>query len=156
MPEGEILDSINQKWLENIYSQLESMQEMERLAREGCNSLMEYLQVPPSMIGIMLPEIQYKNLRFFTLELSMLLNNLRPILKDKYAEYKNNVDMVITQIDKRNLFLKEIKIHGQVNSIQVLPFFNKTLYLLINMKSQVIGDIGNVLFLGQEDNKKSW
>jgi hypothetical protein len=129
---------------------------MERLAREGCNSLTEYLQVPPEMVGLILPTIQYKNLRFITLELSMLVNNLSPILKDKTEHYKVKIQKISSQIDKRNLFLRDVKIHGQINFIEVLPFFSMTLSLLIGIKSDIIKDIGGILYLGQEENKKTW
>ena len=101
--ENENFDSsnINFKWLENIYEQLKDIQEMERLSKEGCRSLIEYINVPNEVKGLLLPEIQYKNLRFAVLELNILIDNLKPILKDKTDKYKLDITTVLNTIDKR-------------------------------------------------------
>ena len=148
--------NINFKWLENILAQLISLQEMERLTREGCVSLIEYLQVPIEYQKILLPEVQYKNLKFMSREIDMLISNLRPILKGKADEYAEKIAPVMRNINNRPLFLKEVKHNGAVVQINTLDFFKFTADYVIQVKSQIINDIGHILYLPNEDKKKSW
>ena len=69
--------NIHLEWLENIYKELKLIQDMERTAREGCCNLMEYMQIPFDSQRIILPDARYKNLRFFAMELDILINNLK-------------------------------------------------------------------------------
>lgn len=149
--------NINSKWLENIYEQLQTIQNMERLAREGCNSIMEYMQVPFNMRQVILADVEYKNLRLMALEMDILISNLAPILKEKADKYNERMAKLLQNIDYRNLFLKEIKKDGQVVMIEPLPFlFSSTTYLT-TIKSELIKDIGHLLYIPEEDNnKKKW
>ena len=79
--------NINLRWLSNIYDQIINIEAMERLCREGCTTITDYIMVPMSEKGIILPDAQYKTLRFLVLELDLLINNLSPILNEKTDVY---------------------------------------------------------------------
>lgn len=149
--------NINTKWLENIYEQLQTIQNMERLAREGCNSIVEYMQIPFNMRQVILPDVEYKNLRFMILEMDILICNLAPILKDKTQEYVTMLGKIMDKIDSRQLFLKEIKKDNQVVMIEPLPFMQASVNYLTSIKSKLIQDIGHLLYIPEQDNnKKKW
>ena len=149
--------NINTRWLENIYEQLRTIQSMERLAREGCNSIMEYLQIPFQSREIILADVEYKNLRFMALEMDILISNLAPVLDKKTEDYNKRVDSVMNNLDRRNLFLKEVKKDNKVVMIQTLPFLYQSINYLSAIKSDLIKDIGHLLYIPEQDNnKKKW
>lgn len=147
--------NINEAWLKNIFEQLKATQTMERLANEGCNELMEYMQIPFDMRKVILPDVQYKNIKFLALELKLLINNLTPILNGKEDSFRKMLKPILENIDKRNLFLKEKSHNGQLIYIEVLPLLMSTLRLLGEIKSGIIKDIAPILYI-KEDEKKKW
>lgn len=149
--------NINTRWLENIYEQLRTIQNMERLAREGCNSIMEYMEIPFNIRPMILVDVEYKNLRFMALEMDILIGNLAPILKEKTEIYNNKLNILMINLDNRSLFLKEIKKDNRVVMIEPLPFLYSSTAYLSNIKTSLIKDIGHLLYIEQQDNqKKKW
>lgn len=148
--------NIHSKWLENIYNQLMKIQEMELLALEGCSSLAEYLEIPLEMVNVILPEIQYKNLKFLVHELNSLIDNLSPILKDDVKNYRKKLESIINNIDIRHLFFKDIRDQGQIIEIRILPFFKKTLNFILLIKSDLIRHKKVMPILYYEEETKKW
>jgi hypothetical protein len=149
--------NINSKWLENIYEQLQTIQNMERLAREGCNSIMEYMQIQPQTRQMILADVEYKNLRFMALEMDILIGNLAPVLEDKTEKYNLKLNHLLQNIDTRHLFLKEIKKDNQVVHVEALQFMYDSIGYLSNIKTSLIKDIGHLLYIKEQDNnKKKW
>ena len=149
--------NIHTKWLENIFEELKNIQSMERLAREGCNSLIEYFQIPFQSQAIIIPDLQYKNIRFFVLEMQTLISNLAPVIKDKEEFYKNKLKPIAEVVNKRELFLKEIRMNNQNVMLQVLPYMNKIIDMLSLIKSLIIKDIGHILYMTEDkEQKKKW
>ena len=154
--------NIHLDWLNNIYSQLKMIQDFERIAREGCRNLMEYLQIPIEYQRVVMPEAQYKNIRFFAMELDILISNLSSSFDEdkdekgtKVRQFKKRLEPILRSIDNRNLFLRERKVNNQMVSIEVLPFLNTTVKFLISIKSDIILSIGHILFL-PEGAKNKW
>jgi hypothetical protein len=130
---------------------------MERLAREGCNSIMEYMDIPFNIRPMILVDVEYKNLRFMALEMDILIGNLAPILKEKTEKYNEKLNLLLMNLDNRSLFLKEIKKDNRVVMIEALPFLYSSVAYLSNIKISLIKDIGNLLYIAeQDDNKKKW
>lgn len=146
--------NINFKWLDNIFEQLKNIQDMERLAKEGCNSLFEYMQVPYETKNLMLADIQYKNLKFLLLELDILVDNISPIIKEKTKDYKDKLKSIKEVIDKSELFLKAFKVNNETVNVKILPLFYTTLNYLNEIKSSVLIDIGFLLYIKDEEKKK--
>lgn len=150
--------NINLRWLTNIYEQIINIEQMERMCREGCSSLIDYLQIPPDQRGLVLPDAQYKTLRFLVLEMDLLINNLAPILAEKTELYKKRIEKVLEIVDNRTMFLKPIYSSEKVLSyFQVLDLLPKTISYLSSVVSDLIKDIGSLLFIAQdEQGKKKW
>ncbi len=145
--------NINLEWLNNIYSQLKIIQDIERISREGCRNLMEYLQVPLDSQRLIMADAQYKNMRFFAIELDILIKNLAPVIKDHVEKYNEQLGKIITNINRRDLFLEERRINNKVVEIYTLPFFDVTINYLVSIKSEIIKDIAHILYLN-DDGKK--
>lgn len=146
--------NIHLKWLENIYNQIKILQDFERLAREGCRDLMEHLQIPLNMQRIILPEAQYKNLRFMILEMDILISNLSPVLKDKTEDYRKRLKPLLDSINNRKIFLKDIKQNNQIVYTNILPFLYTTVSYISSIKQDLIKDISSLLYLPEEKNKQ--
>jgi hypothetical protein len=130
---------------------------MERLAREGCNNIMEYMQIPFELRNVVLPDVEYKNLRFIVLEMDILITNLTPVLKEKAEGYKNSLAPLLTNLDDRNLFLKEIRKDKKVIMIETLPLMTSSIMYISEIKSKLIQDIGHLLYIPEEnETKKKW
>jgi hypothetical protein len=138
--------NINGLWLQNIYENLKKLEENMRLAREGCNSVLEYLQlynIPRSSLN----DIRYKNLRLIITELSLLVTDLLPVIK-KSDEYYESIKQLDQLIDNKNLFIKETSnLDGELKSSIVTPFFKATLDQADNIRRKIIIDIGNILYM---------
>lgn len=149
--------NINLEWLNNIYSELKTIQDIERISREGCRNLMEYLQIPIDSQKIVMADAQYKNMRFFALELDLLITNLAPVIKDKVEKYDKQLKPILKNINNRSLFIDETTINNKVVEIYTLPFFNYTIDFLVSIKSEIIKDIAHILYLAEDDkDKKRW
>ena len=148
--------NIHLEWLKNIYHQITTIQDFERIAREGCRDLMEYLQIPINMQRIVMPEAQYKNLRFMALEIDMLISNCSAVLKTKTKEYRDRLSPILKNINRRDIFLRDIKNNNQLMHIEVLSFLTRTIDYLIEIKRDLIQDISPVLFLPEDKKEKGW
>lgn len=148
--------NVHLSWLEFIFEKLKNIDGMIKLAREGSDSLMDYLEVPYEMRQVLLPDSQYKNLRFLVLEMDTLITNLSPMLKDKTDKYKKNIKIITDVMDKRELFLRDIKKNNKIEAIQILPLFNQTLNLILNMHLEIIKEkeVSSILYMSDDTNKK--
>jgi len=155
MEEGIETTNINLKWLENIYNQITILQDLERMSREGCKTLIEYLQIPLEMQQIIIPEAQYKNMRFMALEIDILISNLTPIIGEGSKHYAKLLQKIIINIDNRNLFIKTIK-KNNINHLEITPFLTQTVSYLVSIKSNVIKNISSILFIKDDKDKKKW
>ena len=114
----ELEQNISTLWLTNIFNNLKALENIERLAREGCSSITDYIQIPPAHQNIILVEAQYKNLRFFVFELEILLTNLtqknfKLTNEGDYEKYRKYLLKICVQG-------AELKISRQQNSLQIL------------------------------------
>lgn len=73
--------NITDKWLDNIFEILMRLEGFERLAKEGCVSVLDYVQNPS--IQIDMAQIQKKNYDLFIAEFIVLLNNARHLIDAK-------------------------------------------------------------------------
>lgn len=144
--------NINLEWLNNIYSELKIIQDIERTARDGCRNLMEYLQIPIDMRKIVMADSQYKNMRFLALELDLLISNLAPVIKDKVEKYDTQLKPILNNINNRSLFIDEMRINNRVVEIYTLPFFDYTIDFLVSIKKEIIKDIAHILYLPGDDD----
>jgi len=118
---------------------------------------MEYMQIPFNIQRISMADAQYKNLRFFALELDILITNLAPVINENVDKYKTQFKSISKNINNRSLFVEERHVNNKLVEIYTLPFFNTTLDYLILIKAEIIKDIGHILYLPTEEKgKKKW
>lgn len=147
--------NINRLWLNNIYENIKNLETMVRLAREGCLSLAEYMQIPFEQRAIILPDVQYKNMRMISNEMNLLLTDLVPVLgKDKVEEYLKILFSIEKIIDQRKLFVKDnySSVKKQVVSSSTTEFFFETLRFLEVIRRNIIIDISSILY-AKTDNQ---
>lgn len=150
--------NINSIWLQNIYENIKNLEAMERLAREGCSSILEYLQIPYEARPIIIADTQYKNLKLIYNELYLLLSDLVPVIKpDEMEKFRDKLDALEEVIKIKKLFVKErySKNKSNVISSEVTNFFYQTLKFLSNIKIAIIINISHILYVKEED-KKTW
>lgn len=159
--ENERLQSgnINALWIDNIYQNLKNLENMERLANEGCLSILEYASIPIGQNKIVLGDLQYKNLRMMVSEFDLLITDLTPVIEEKdITLFINEINNIKKVINNRKLFVKESTSHRNIMmSSEITPFFNETLIYLRDLKRKLIKQIEGLLYIKQEaDNRKKW
>lgn len=75
--------NISEKWLESIRLSLERLESYEMYAREGCESIIEYCNLP---LGTSLEIIQLKNASFWISEFKNVFTKSKSIIDDKKFE----------------------------------------------------------------------
>jgi hypothetical protein len=130
---------------------------MLRIAREGCSSLLEYLEIHPDMQRLIFADVQYKNLRFVVMELKLLISNSQNILGEKSLAYKEKLEIISSKVNDRSLFIKDVVQKNQLMSRDLLPSFKVILDKLFELNSDLINDLSPILFMPEDDKgKKKW
>lgn len=154
--------NVSTLWDKNIFENIENLEKMERLAREGCQSIIEYIDYPINSIHLILPNIQYKNLKMMVSEIGLLLSDLSPIITEEFydeiMEENNKYKIVMLN---RNLFIKESynKLHKNPKLVEcrLRPAFYETLENVSKLKVKIIKKIAPILFVekkGEEESSK--
>lgn len=143
--------NINDKWLNNIYDNIKRLEEHERLAREGCESLMNYFQIPERTRHLILGDTQFKNLRFFVTEFHLLLSDLSPIVpQEKNRDYREALNKIDKALTNRNLFVMDVyNSSHHLKEVKLKPFFFDTLFFLSNLKVELFYHIKNILYMSK-------
>lgn len=76
--------TVSESWNSNIVKSLEKLQDYETLAKQGCETIFEYIQHP---LNTNLDLIQEKNYKFFMTEFSIVLSNTKNLMTSE--QYKN-------------------------------------------------------------------
>jgi hypothetical protein len=152
--------NINELWTKNIYENLKSLEQLERLAREGCENLFEYFQIPQEQKMFMFGDIMYKNMRFMVTEFILLLSDLTPVMKpDKHKQFLEQIMEIDKIKENRKLFVKDIY-QATTNSIKVskaTPFLYDTISFLSTFKIELVREIAHLLYIPEETiNRKKW
>lgn len=144
--------NINDKWLDNVYENIKKIEEYQRLAREGCGSLLEYLQFSQKQREIVMGQLQYKNFKFILTEFVLLLADLTPIMEDaKEKTFQDTIDKINAISTNENLFL-ENRYDVNKNLVRSVPtpFFYSTLDVLHKLKIDLFKEIKHVLYIGKK------
>ena len=148
--EGFESTNINSKWLENIFENIKNIENAYRLAREGCSTVIEYLQIPTEHREIIIPDIQYKNLKLIISELDLLVTDANPVIGDtKTEEYRKKIEPLLNAMSQRKLFLHEpySQVKKQISYRELTPFFWNTLDFVTRIKQDLIRDLSSILFV---------
>jgi len=126
-----------------------------RNANEGCESITEFLEIPYNLQCILIPEIQYKNMKFLVLDLDILITNLSPILKERTKVYKESIKQILDIRNNRSMFLEDIRNNNNLIQIRIKPFFYSVIDQLSKIYSDLImeKEISKLLFIEGDDKK---
>ncbi|MCX6748216.1 MAG: hypothetical protein NT076_01280 [Candidatus Pacearchaeota archaeon] len=135
-------DNVNQKnitdkWLDNVYQSLMKLEDYERLAKEGCSSIVEYVQSISQNKNFQMDmaQLQKKNYDFFITEFEVLLNNIRHLIdKQTYlrmqiklfslVSYEQEVDgflqIKVNQMEHTEWFILKPEFYNNLNQISEL------------------------------------
>lgn len=143
--------NINEKWLNNIYENIKNLENYERLVREGCQSLLDFMNIPLKDRAVVIGLTQFKNLRFLITEFNLLLADLTPIIQnsDKYDKILNNIEKALKN---EKLFIKSrIDINNQITEVKPTEFFYQTLDALHGLKRDLFGEIKGILYISSSN-----
>lgn len=150
--------NINLKWIENIYDNIKKIEEYERLAREGCSSILEYVQYPVRNRNVFLCDIQYKNLRMLLNEFILIIPDIVPVIGDvesqKFMDVLNRIKDVI---DKRELFIEEYKsnVTKTIDDAKMTMLFSKSLDALSTCRIELIKLVKHILYMEESNHGRS-
>lgn len=152
--------NINSLWLQNIYENIKNLENMFRMARDGCRGILEYTQVSQENKDMFLVDVQYKNLRLILTELKLLIDDTMIVIgEDKGIEFLNQLEKIEKIINIRKLFVKDnysATKNAIVNS-SVTTFFMETLTFFEQIRRKIFKELAPLLYHKQEDiNKKKW
>lgn len=141
--------NINEKWLINIYENIKKLEDYERLVREGCSSLLDYVQIPLANRSSIIGLTQFKNLRFMITEFKLLLADLTPILDQKKAsEFDDFLNQLEKSLRYEKLFLSSsYDVNRRLTETKTTEFFNLTIETLHKLKVDLFKQIKNILYI---------
>ncbi len=145
--------TINDKWLDNIFNILLRLEDADKLASEGCRSLIDYIESPDTY----LPMIQYKNYLLFLTDFEILINNCKEMMKEgKFEEFVKNLEGLRKAEEKVGGFLKV-----RTNNIQktqkfyLRPIFNDALKIISKMRRDIVSCLWSILSPSAQDTSEN-
>lgn len=148
---GEIsqTSNINAKWLDNVYDNIKRIEDYERLAREGCLTLLDFVSIPESQRNVTLGEAQFKNLKMLVTEFSLLMSDLSPVIKDNVLEdFRSQLRDIDNALNNESWFLKRIyNTSRQVKQVKLTDFFYTSLRFVSNLKIKLFKEIRHILYI---------
>lgn len=139
--------NINEKWLMNIYENIKNLEDYERLVREGCKSLLDFMNIPERNRPIVIGLTQFKNLKFIITEFQLLLGDLTPVLKssEKYDKVLDNIERAL---QTERLFIRtRTNVNNEVIEVVPTEFFYQTLKTLHDLKRDLFKEIKHILYI---------
>jgi hypothetical protein len=144
--------NFNERWLQNIYENIKKLEENERLARMGCNSIWDYgfyAQYSYEMRKILLADIKFENLKFMNNELNLMLEDLVPVIpQEQIMIFEKVLNSLKSILKDRKRFIKEKR--NKENKIifsETTELYEDTLFVLIELKKDIFKSIKNLLYV---------
>ena len=130
------------------------------MAREGCLSMLDYVQIPAKNKQAFLTDVQYKNMRMIVGEMRLLLTDLVPILDPTvHTNLMKTLQGLERAIYTRELFVVDnwSVTTNSVTQSKLTPFYFNTLDFLSDLKLRIIKDIAHILYVdNSKDGIKKW
>ena len=152
--EQKSIKNIGTKWLDSLYNSIERITENERQAREGCESLIQYVQ-DINYFNKNLQAIQLKNLSFMIGEIKISLPKAKRFIKKEEFE-KLLLEIKKCDIDFNNqyVYVKEKKYlicvlsKGKRNSSYLFlkQGFGILFERVVEIKSKLLDELDEILF----------
>lgn len=141
--------NINEKWLDNIYEILMKLETYERLAKEGCSTIIEYIQssMQNANFNLDMAQLQKKNLDFFITEFEVLLNNVKHMVdKNKFLKMQLKLARLISYEEEVDGFL-EVRIdmiqHSETYILK--PEFSYAQKLISELRGMAVSSLWSIL-----------
>lgn len=146
--------NINEKWLQNIYENIKKMEEHERLSREGCEDLLDYIRIPSDQRKIIIGSLQYKNLNFLITEFNLLLTDLSPVVdSNKVKSFRDTLETIENALPNITLFIEEkYDLNGRLTETMPTPFFFQTIKALNRLKGDLFREIKGILYINTKND----
>lgn len=142
--------TISNQWLENIFSSLMKLETYERLLKEGCSGILEYITNP----NINLADIQYKNYKLFLTEMEIIIENTKHLIeKEKYLQ----ISILFNSIKK---FEKEVGsfLYTQYDMVghnewsELKPEFERVKPKISRLRSLLVSALWKILSPSAKEN----
>jgi hypothetical protein len=135
--------TITDRWLDNLFESLMRLEQYERLAREGCVSLLEYVQNP----NIDLALIQNKNYGLFMTEFNITLRSGKRLIEkntylDLLLEYKTILKI---ELNTKGFLSEEIDEISHTRKNTLKPSFYKIQNKLSSLRARLVDSLWFVL-----------
>lgn len=148
---GEVQSSnINSLWLQNIYDNIKKIEEFERFAREGCASVVEYLQIPHDQRQQIIADVQYKNLKLLINELKLVIPDITPVVDStKVDNFIKELDTYRENINQEHLFIRKTysEVTKKIKQSSVTPLFYQTLENISSLRKELIELLQSILYI---------
>lgn len=142
--------TINDKWLDNIYNILLRLENSDKLASEGCMSIIDFVESPQQF----LPLIQYKNYSIFLTDFEILINNSQKIIGNKkYKEFVRNIN-TLRELEKNvgGFLVVNSKNISRTKKYYLKPIFNHAIKIISKMRRDIVSCLWKVLSPSAKDS----
>jgi len=150
--------NINSKWLENIYENIKNLEKMCRIAENGFEDINYYITSTQQEKQILLPELQFTNLKSIITELDLLLDDLTPIIEEGFInECHKELSIKKREIKDRNDYIYDVYNPMKKNILvyrELKTKFYSDLDSLSLMKRKIISKIGPILYVKADSKPK--
>ncbi len=135
--------TINDKWLDNIYDILLRLENSDKLASEGCISLIEFVQSPQQF----LPLIQYKNYSMFLTDFEILINNTQKIIgATEYKKFVKNIkNLREAESNVGGFLVVNSKNINKIKKYKLKPLFQDAIKIISSMRRDIVSCLWKVL-----------
>lgn len=154
--------NINAKVLDNLFENIVRLEQYDRLARNGVQSTNEYILLltahGPERVKIMIPDIQYKNLKNMINEVLIIIPELKDIMDEKDIEsLKFRAEYINEHMNNRQLFVDEgySSSKNVVASSTLTPIYYKVLNEVADMRAKILKGLAPIRHIVKKESKPS-
>lgn len=146
--------NINTKWLDDIYDNLLKIKKHLRFAKNGADSLDDYIKRLLIEQRFDLIDLQYTNLKLLVTEIAILLDDLAPIINGDSKIDIELFDEIKSRIDNRNTFIEDTydTVNKKIIRSNIKKAFVETVKALEKIRGQIIIELKEILYM-KDDNK---
>lgn len=141
--------NINDKWLLNIYENIKKIEEYERLARNGCESIYEFANMSLNRRKIELPETQFKNIKMMVTEFILLVGDLSRMPEATAKQFLDPIKKIDKALNEReHLFIDRVmNVHREVIEVRLLDKFMQSIEILFDIKVKLFRENKDILYI---------
>lgn len=146
--------NINSLWLLNIFENIKNIEVYERMARNGCRDILNYIQIPKESRQRELSEAQYQNLMMFGNELMVMLPDFASNLdKEVFGKYNAQLTILTNslRLQKSKYYKENISIPRKtiINTYLTEDFYS-VLNIFAEMRRELLLKVEPLLFIKEQ------